>query len=364
MAWGFRRTIAFAPRIVEQSLEIRQWTERPDLPVVHTLLRYPSVELHLRTVAHTDIEGRRFDIVAWKITVDERRDELLAQLLVAPLERSTFFSGPTDAPSQMIFAVPDDLAQIRSMNPESLLAGSLFEHAAARFAGPLAFVSIPQPLEPVPSPGFDPYPSLATAAVRLAGGAERARRHRGAARPRSARRYRRRLGRGGVRGESVPFGPGWSCCACRFKSRTPASWRCWRRAHGTSCRRASWSMAPTSSGSARPSSAGCGWSTVTSCWKPPSIWDCQDAAASGVEALLRRTRADGAITEMPFHIKETAIALATLVRQAELSGDDRTLIDNWPRVVSAVDYLESLRAEAYALPPDDPGPWTPSSGVS
>jgi hypothetical protein len=38
-AWGFRRTIAFVPRVTEQPLEIRQWTERPDLPIVHTRLR-------------------------------------------------------------------------------------------------------------------------------------------------------------------------------------------------------------------------------------------------------------------------------------------------------------------------------------
>jgi hypothetical protein len=367
MAWGFRRTIAFAARIIEQPLEIRQWTERPDLPVVHTLLRYPSVELHLRAVAHTDIEGRRFDIVAWRMTVDERRDELLAQLLVAPMERSTFFTGPTDATSQIIFAVPDDLAQIRTINPESLLAGSLFDHGAPPFAGPLAFVSIPQPLEPVPSPGFDPYPALATPAVRLEGGA----RERGAIVVPLDHNHAKAIDDDWVEAAFAGDRAFWTGLELlRLPMQIPDAGV---MAMLEACARNILQARELIDGAYE---FRVGSAVFRGLWvvdghfllEAAQYLGLPDAAASGVEALLRRTRADGAITEMPFHIKETAIALATLVRQAELSGDERLLLDNWPRVVSAVDYLEGLRAEAYALPPDDPAhgllpPAFPDGGI-
>ena len=366
-AWGFRRTIGFVPRVTEQPLEIRQWTERPDLPIVHTRLRYPSVELRLRVVAHTDAEGRRFDIVTWTLTVDERRDELLAQLLVVPLERSTFFSGPTDAPSQTIFAVLDELAQIRSMNPESLLTGSIFDDRAARFSGPLAFVSTPQPLEPVPSPGFDPYPALATPAIRLAGGAS----ERGALVVPldheeidgidvawvEAAFERERIFWTGLDLLRLPIQipdagvmAMLEACARNILHARELVDGAYEFRVGSAVFRGLWVV------------------DGHFLLEAAQYLGLPDAAASGVEALLRRTRADGAITEMPFHTKETAIALATLVRQAELSGDDRILLDNWPRVVSAVDYLEGLRDEAYALPTDDPAhgllpPAFPDGGI-
>ncbi|MEN9936975.1 MAG: hypothetical protein RLZZ387_3554 [Chloroflexota bacterium] len=52
----------------------------------------------------------------------------------------------------------------------------------------------------------------------------------------------------------------------------------------------------------------------------------------------------------PDGIKGTAIALATLVRQCELLGDDTGLRAAWPAVRDAVGYIEHLRERAYALP--------------
>jgi hypothetical protein len=57
---------------------------------------------------------------------------------------------------------------------------------------------------------------------------------------------------------------------------------------------------------------------------------------------------------MEFHTKETGISLATLVRQAELRGDDDMLHRLWQTIRNGVGYIESLRAEAKQLPVDDP----------
>ena len=57
---------------------------------------------------------------------------------------------------------------------------------------------------------------------------------------------------------------------------------------------------------------------------------------------------------MPFHTKETGISVATLVRQMELAGDNEHLEELWPTIRNAVTYIESLRAQADALPADAP----------
>lgn len=72
------------------------------------------------------------------------------------------------------------------------------------------------------------------------------------------------------------------------------------------------------------------------------------------DALLKFRREDGSITIHPHHTKETGIALATLVRMTELSGDWERLRAHWPVVRGAVDRIARMREEAAALPPDHP----------
>ena len=78
-----------------------------------------------------------------------------------------------------------------------------------------------------------------------------------------------------------------------------------------------------------------------------------DDAAAGVETLVNRFQDDGSISLIPNHFKETAIALATLVRQAELSDDWTSLRSRWTLVQQAVNYIQTLRRTARALPADD-----------
>ncbi|MEZ4719383.1 MAG: hypothetical protein R2851_25350 [Caldilineaceae bacterium] len=79
-----------------------------------------------------------------------------------------------------------------------------------------------------------------------------------------------------------------------------------------------------------------------------------DDAGAGVDTLVRRANPDGSFSLIPDHNKETGIALATLVRQAELSGDWEKLRTEWPLVRRAVEHIRSLRRQAAALDPADP----------
>ena len=161
--------------------------------------------------------------------------------------------------------------------------------------------------------------------------------------------------------ESVPFGPGWSCCACRFKSRTPASWLCWRRARGTSCRRASGSMAPTSS-------------VLSAVFRGLWVVDGHFLLSRPVSGIARcgciggrsvaAAHASGWCHHRDaFSHQGNRDCAGTLARQAELSEPSvrhSTIGREW----SARSTISSrLRMEAYALPPDDPAPRAPA-GVS
>jgi hypothetical protein len=83
-------------------------------------------------------------------------------------------------------------------------------------------------------------------------------------------------------------------------------------------------------------------------------WD--EIADAGIDVLLRRVQPDGSIVQMQTepHLKETAIAISTLVRQAELTGDLAGLRRRWPVVRGALDYIGTLREQARALPAEHP----------
>lgn len=85
------------------------------------------------------------------------------------------------------------------------------------------------------------------------------------------------------------------------------------------------------------------------------LGDHETAFQQGILAILRRVKPDGSIQIIPEHYKETGIAIATIVRQCELMGDDERLRELWPTVLRAVDYIRSLREEAERRGPDYPG---------
>lgn len=74
-------------------------------------------------------------------------------------------------------------------------------------------------------------------------------------------------------------------------------------------------------------------------------------AERGTQALLRRVKPDGSILDIPEHTMETIISVATLVRQAELSGDRKTLDSRWPIIMNAIEFMRGLRRQAKTLDP-------------
>lgn len=84
------------------------------------------------------------------------------------------------------------------------------------------------------------------------------------------------------------------------------------------------------------------------------IMGLRDDAAAGLEALLRRQRPDGSFELLQDHLKETGIALATIVRQCELTQDDARIRSYWPRMLAALTHIKRLHAAARTLGPEYP----------
>ena len=77
-------------------------------------------------------------------------------------------------------------------------------------------------------------------------------------------------------------------------------------------------------------------------------WD--EDADRAWDLLIKRCQPDGSIIIMPGHTKETGIALATMARITELSGNRDRLKQSWKMVRRAVKYIQSLREQAKKLP--------------
>jgi hypothetical protein len=77
-------------------------------------------------------------------------------------------------------------------------------------------------------------------------------------------------------------------------------------------------------------------------------------AERGTKALLRRVKPDGSILDIPEHTMETIISVATLIRQAELAGARKVLEDRWPIIAKALQFIRGLREQARQGDPASP----------
>ncbi len=66
----------------------------------------------------------------------------------------------------------------------------------------------------------------------------------------------------------------------------------------------------------------------------------REEAYAGLYALLRRVHPDGSIYAIPFHDKETAISLYTIIRQCELMNDIDRLKELWNTVLRGFEYIK------------------------
>ncbi len=70
------------------------------------------------------------------------------------------------------------------------------------------------------------------------------------------------------------------------------------------------------------------------------------AGKQGIDALLRRAKPDGSIMQLPDHEKETGISIASLIRQCEFGDDRERLASLWPVIQDAVTYIRALREKS------------------
>jgi hypothetical protein len=351
-SWRFRRVLEFRLRSAQGALSTVQQTESAQVPVVVTTVTYPKATLTLRAFGHRDEEGRRTDVVLWTAAVHEDVDEFLVAFKIDAYELATLFTGRSYAPANAIFAAPYD---------RDIPVGDFFEKQSTYLVedpdvappGPIAFVCSPQPLISAHAEGFRPCSSLSIEPTILRGGeaiggailvplnyAEFE--HLDLARAESALAETRRFW------QELPVP--------RLPMRVPDPAV---NEMIVACARNILQAREIKNG-------------VPEFQVGPTIYrnlfivdghfllECAQylgyagEAFAGLDALLRRVRPNGAIAEMEHHRKETAIALATLVRQCELMGREDRLLDLWPTIQNAIGYIESMREEARQLPEDAP----------
>jgi hypothetical protein len=350
--WCFTRVVEFGVRTDVRPVAITQRTENARTPIVHTEVTYPHVTLELTTFRHVQPDGQYFDVVLWDIRIPDEGQEFLAQLQVSARERARLFAGQSAAPSNEIYAINISDAPTAKVL-EVLLVDSVYEDSRTLPEGQLAFISVPHRLEPVPAAGFGPIPALATEAKLLQPGE----------RLRGAVVFP--LGRLDVQSIDLE----WVEAALETERAFWAEYDLLRLPIEIPDRDVMDMLEASVRNilQAREIVDGLpefrvGSAVFRGLWvvdghfllESAQYQGYRDDARAGLEVLLRRAHADGAIAEMPFHIKETAIALATFVRQSELLGDDEILRRLWPDILRAVDFIEALRMQAYDLPEDSP----------
>jgi hypothetical protein len=346
----FGRVLEFGAITDHPPITITQRTESADIPVVITTLHYRRATLELTTFAHQDHAGRRTDVVLWTVKATNDADEVLTGLRIDAVERDRVFTSRTAAPDNVIYAVPP--AQVPRRNVHDLLQGRSVEVSDIDPAS-LAFVSVPHQLQAAYPMGFRPAsafavePHILRAGESLSGAVLVPLNHH----------------------EVADLDLDWAKAALENERRF---WQVyhqnWRRIEVPD--NAIMEMISASARNimqAREVKDGLpvfqvGATVYRSLFVIDGhfMLECahylgyRDDVAGALDRLLQSVAPDGSIAEMPFHLKETAIALATIVRQCELLGDDERLRGYWNIVRGGVSYIERLRDEAAALPPDSP----------
>jgi hypothetical protein len=349
----FHSVIELSAGGAHRPVSVEQETELAHRAIVRTTVRYPDQTLELVAFGHRH-DGRRTDVVLWRITAAEHAREVLASLHVEAYIRGRALAAPagSEAPHEL-FAVPLDAPV--ALPPEGTDGVPRLTAASGRPAG-CTLRSVPQPLIETHAAGFRPAAGAVTTTPEI-------------------------LGPGGSTGGAiiVPLD----------HAETAALDVDWAR-DALDRERGFWDgldLTPRVIAVPDPDLQ----DLIVACSRNilqareiedglpvmhvgPTIYrglwlvdghflmeaarylGFDDAADAGLQALLCRVRPDGSIAQMDHvpHIKETGIAIATIVRQSELSGDLERLRELWPVVRAAVGHIEDLRRRARDLPADHP----------
>lgn len=350
-SWHFKRVIEFSLISADKPTNITQRTESARVPVVITTLTYPTAVLELRSFAHQGRAGRRTDVVLWEIRANQEIDEILTGLHIDLSEQGVVFTGRSMAPARAIFTTPIDTF----VTPEFWRTINTYqvENEDDPPPGDLVLVSSPQRLVHIHPTGFRHAGSLGTDPRIVKGGEkiqgaiilplnyqatdglDEAWAHRALA-------------------EVQRFWGGFPLLRNTFQVPDPAVMdmvvalaRNILQAREIKDNLPVFQVGPT-------------------CYRGLWIVDGHffleaaqylgygDDALGAIGTLLKHVHPDGSIARMQFHTKESGIAIATMIRQMELAGEDDHLEELWPTILNAVTYIEGLRAEADALPTDAP----------
>jgi len=348
--WHFQRVYEFGIRAAHGPRSVTQTTESPRFPCVVTTLDYAKASLELKAFAHRQGD-RRMDVVLWTLRLHEDVPAFLTGFTINIYEQNRIFMGRSLAPARVIFAVDP---QQKPIFDESVVAFSYQEEDESHPGpGEVAFISTPHRLIPAHPAGFRPCSALATEPAVLRAGETL----RGAIIiPQNFQ-------------DETHFDLDW---AEQAYAEAKAYWQDMPllnlpiqlpdpavMAMLESCARNILQAREIKDG--LPT-----FQVGPTCYRGLWVVDGHflleaahylgfgNDAYTGLNALLQHVRPDGAITIIPFHTKETGISLFTLVRQCELMGDDERLRALWRIIQNAVSYIERLRQEACALPPDSP----------
>lgn len=346
----FKRVIAFRLQTDRPPQRVSQRTDSGRVPVVTTTLHYPAAILELVAFGHQHADQCRTDIVLWSITPQPER-EFLTGLWLEAQELDRRFVPATTAPSRRIYAVEPAHVPPRPGLTELFSLPS--EAEGVQPPGPLAFISTPHPLQVASAFDFGPASGLTTplALVRseqpLRGALILPLNHDRVegldeAWARQALSAERR------------FWQGYNLQPLEMQIPEPEVMElltaCARNILQAREIKAGWpefQVGPT---------------VYRGLWVIDGYFLLEaaqylghaEAALKGLEALLRRVKPSGAIEERELDTKDTAIALATLVRQCELAGRMDKLESLWPIIRRAVAYLQKLREHSKVRGPDAP----------
>ncbi|MGD8168558.1 hypothetical protein ACEXOS_015155 [Herbiconiux sp. P16] len=356
-AWSFDRVITFSARAGSPARATTQRTESAQRGIVETTLVYDRQTLTLRQFGHRTADGRRIDITQWNLECTDSPDTtlpaLLAGLHVDVLERDASRLTSGRGVGRTVRRLPTDAPDLRAPWPDDTHPVDDFGEEIEGGSGAVALVST-EPLEPAHTVDFRPGEGFGTVPVLLGPG---------------------EVIRGAI---SVPLDEGpvpvsleWADLALQA---TRDYWDDLELRRVTvrvpdpdiqdlldACTRNILQARETVDGVPQLQ---VGPAVYRGLWVIDGhfMMECarylglDDAADAGMRALLRRTRDDGSIVESfnDPHIKETGIALASIVREAQLTGNRELLTKRWPTIARAGRFIDSLREASLSLPPDHP----------
>lgn len=336
----FHTEISFQLLAAAPPVQITQASDDPGNSVVVTTVRYPQATLTLQAFGHAEENGRRTDVVLWRIEAAPGAKQWVAALAVAPIYHRYRSAKVAEFPAADPVVLEDSPAEVPPP-PRVPLVMTLSPGSFRRSGEPLDWYNL------AAAYGLPPTGALSRMAL-LDGG---------------------EVLEGAV---LIPQGHqdlahldyAWAKRALNAERKFWKQQRIPRLALQVPDRAVQDFITACARNilQAREERHGLPEFQVgPTCYR--NLWVCDgyyllqtahylglpEDAERGTQALLRRVKPDGSILDIPEHTMETIISVATLVRQAELSGDRKTLEERWTIIMNAMQFMRGLRRQAQEL---------------